>query len=236
MKTVFAILAAGTAMMLASPAWAQEDDDTPDANTPLTAVEGFGGLHVEASVGWDNLKVTSIKTITNTITQTQGTGSGVAFGGAIGYDFPITEKVLIGAELGVYGSTAKWNSASSLVTGTFDTYLVKAKPDVFVGGRVGYVLNRKTEIYGKAGLSSFHLSAYGTDGNEVLQQSASATGLRVGAGIERQLTKLVYVKIEYDYTHYGSQQFNFRDATPDASVYNLRGNRSQALLSVGYRF
>jgi len=235
MKTVFAILAAGMAVMLASPAWAQEDDDQ-DPNIPLTAVEGFGGLHVEASVGWDHVKIASIQTITNTITQTQGTGSGITFGGAIGYDFPVTEKVLLGAELGVYGSTAKWNNAQNLVANDFNTSLVKLQPDIFVGARVGYVLNRKTEVFGKAGLSTFHFSAYGTDGSDALHESASATGLRVGAGIERQLTKVTYVKIEYDYTHYGSEQFNYADATPNASVYNLRGNRQQALLSLGYRF
>ena len=235
MKIVFAILAAGMAAMLTSPAWAQQDDDQ-DPNLPLTAVEGFGGLHVEASIGWDHLNTTSIQTISTTIAQTRGTGQGITFGGAIGYDFPLTDKMLLGAELGIYCSTAKWNNVQNLVTGTFDTSLVKPQPDIFVGGRVGYVLNRKTEVFGKAGLSSFHFSSYGTDGSEFLHESASATGLRVGAGIERQLTKTTYVKVEYDYTHYGSEQFNYGDATPNASVYDLRGNRQQALLSLGYRF
>jgi len=236
MKTAFSVLAAGLALMLVNPAWAQDDDDTPDGNVPLTAVEGFGGLHIEASVGWDHLNATSIQTISSTITQTRGTGSGAVFGGAIGYDIPLTDKVLIGAELGVYGSTAKWNNAANLVANSFNTSLVKIQPDVFIGGRVGYVLNRKTEVYAKAGLSTFHFSAYGTDGNETLNESVSATGLRGGIGIERQLNKFFYVKAEYDYTHYGSSQYNFGDATPNASIYDLRGNRQQAVLSFGFRF
>jgi len=236
MKTVFSMLAAGMALMLVTPACAQEDDDTPDVNQALTPVEGFGGLHVEGSVGWDHLNATSIRTITNTINQTKGTASGVMFGAAIGYDFPLTDKVLLGAELGVYGSTTKWNNSANLVTNSFDNSLVKVSPDVFIGGRVGYVLNRKTEVYAKAGLSTFHFSSYGTDGNEMLHESASATGLRGGIGIERQLNKFFYVKVEYDYTHYGSEQYNYGDATPNASVYNLRGNRQQALMSFGFHF
>ncbi len=98
------------------------------------------------------------------------------------------------------------------------------------------MLNRKTEVYAKAGLSTFHFSAYGTDGSETLHESASATGLRGGIGIERQLSKVTYVKLEYDYTHYGSEQYNFGNATPNASTFDLRGNRQQAMFSVGYRF
>ncbi|WP_428334397.1 outer membrane protein [Novosphingobium sp.] len=236
MKTVFSVAAAAMVALLGSPAWAQDDDDAVDPTVALTPVEGFGGLHVEASVGWDHLNATSIRTIDNTITQTRGTGSGAAFGGAIGYDIPLTDKVLIGAELGVYGSTAKFNNSAHLVANDFNTSLVKIQPDVFIGGRVGFVLNRKTEVYAKAGLSTFHFSVYGTDGSDNLHQSASATGLRGGIGLERQITKVTYVKVEYDYTHYGSEQFNFSDATPNASVYNLRGNRQQAMLSFGFRF
>lgn len=236
MKTVITLLAAGMALMIANPAFAQDDDDDQDPNVPLTAVQGFGGLHFELTAGWDHLNATSIRTVSSVITQTQGTGSGAAFGGAIGYDIPLTDRVLIGAELGVYGSTAKWNNSANLVANDFNTSIVKVQPDIFVGGRLGFVLNRKTEVYAKAGLSTFHFSAYGTDGSETLHESASATGLRGGIGIERQLSKVTYVKLEYDYTHYGSEQYNFGNATPNASTFDLRGNRQQAMFSVGYRF
>lgn len=232
MKTMYALLAAGLAVISANPAFAQEDDDQ---QAPKTPAEAFSGAHVEASFGWDHLSNKSIKDIDSTA-YTTGSSDGVTYGGAIGYDFALTDRVTLGGEFGVYGSTAKWNNTTNFVSGTFNTETVKPGRDIFVGAKLGYALSPKTEIFGKAGYTNTHFSITGDNGSDPLYQGIDANGFRLGAGVEQKLTKSTYVKLEYDYSHYGSGQFNYSNATPDASNFDLHNDRHQLLASVGFRF
>ncbi len=245
MKSKIALLVAGACVALANPAFAQNSnlnpnpgpEDDQDQGITLTPVEQFGGLHVEITAGFDHLADTSYKTISTTLlTQTQGTGQGVSYGGAIGYDVPVTNRWTIGGELGIYGSTAKWNNAPNLVTGTFDTATVKPSVDIFGGVKVGYVLNAKTELFAKGGYVSGQFSVSGSDGSEVLKETVTASGYRAGVGIVRAVTKTTYIKLEYDYSHYGSSAFAYNNATPDASSFDLRAVRQQAKASFGFWF
>ncbi len=232
MKTIYAFVACGIAAITASPAFAQQGSDQPMAGTPAAA---FSGPFVEASVGWDHLANKSTKDIDPTA-YTTGTADGVAFGGAVGYDYPVTRNVTVGAEVGIYGSSTRWNNSSNLVAGTFNTASVRAGRDLFVGGKVGYALNRSTQVFGKAGYTNARFGITGDNGNDPQYQAINASGFRLGAGVERKLTRATYVKFEYDYSHYGSGQFNYGGATPDASNFDLHTDRHQVLASVGYRF
>ncbi len=234
MRTMFAFAAAGLALIAAQPAFAQEDDE--DTKVALTPVEQFSGLHVEGTIGYDHLSTTSYRTIGTVLTTTQGSGNGLRFGGAIGYDFPVTDHLTVGGELGVYGSAAKWNNTANLTAGSFDTQVVKPKTDVFAGIKVGYVLNPRTQVFAKAGYTTTKYSVYATDGSEALHEGVSGSGYRAGIGIERELTKTIYVKLEYAYSHYGSGSFNYSDMTPNASTYVLRSTRQLGQASVGFRF
>jgi outer membrane immunogenic protein len=236
MKTIYALLNSGLASALAviasSPAFAQQADTTGGGQTPAQA---FSGATVEATFGWDHLAQKSIKDIDSSA-YTKGSGDGVTYGGAVGYDVPLTSNVTVGAEVGLYGSSAKWNNTENLVGGTFNTERVKPGRDLFVGARLGYALSPKTQIFGKAGYTNTHFAIEGTNGADTQYQGLNASGFRLGTGVEQKLTKMTYVKLEYDYSHYGSGQFNYYGNTPDGSNFDLRTSRSQVLASVGVRF
>jgi outer membrane immunogenic protein len=231
MKTIYALLAAGMAVIAATPAFAQATDQ--DAAT--TPAQAFSGAHVEATFGWDHLDNKSYKDIDATA-QVQGSSDGVTYGGALGYDFALTNTVTLGAEVGLYGSSAKWNNAANLVAGTFNTAQVNPGRDIYVGGRIGYALSRKTDLFAKAGYTNQRFGVTGTDGTNVTYQAINENGFRLGAGVEHKLTKATYVKLEYDYSHYGSGQFNYANSTPDGSNFDLHNDQHQVLASVGLRF
>ncbi len=230
MKILFALFSSGMAVIASSPAFAQDD-----AQVPATPADAFAGAHIEATFGWDHLASKSLKDIDATANVT-GSADGVTFGGALGYDFAVTDTVTLGAEFGLYGSSTKWNNTENLVAGSFNTQTVKPGRDLYFATRLGYALSPKTQVFGKAGYTNTHFGVYGTDGNEVLYDGINADGFRLGAGVEHKLTKATYVKLEYDFSHYGSGQFNYAAATPDASNFDLHNDQHQVLASVGFRF
>ena len=230
MKTRLALFASAVAVIAASPAFAQSAD-----TAPATPADAFSGAHVEATFGWDHLANKSLKQAATALEDT-GTSDGVTFGGALGYDFALTDHVTLGGELGVYGSSGKWDNSANLVAGTFDTQAVRAGRDLYAGARLGYALTPRTQIFAKAGYTNARFGTYGTDGSEVLYQGINANGFRLGSGVEQKLTRTTYVKLEYDYSHYDSGSFNYAGTTPDASTFDLHNDRHQVLASVGLRF
>jgi outer membrane immunogenic protein len=231
MKTLYALLASGLAIIAASPAFAQ--DSSQDA--PATPAQAFSGAHVEATFGWDHLNTKSLKEIDPTA-EVEAGKDGVTYGGAIGYDFALGTNLTAGAELGVYGSSIRWYNTENLNPGAFNTAQVNAGRDLYVGGRIGYALSNKTQVYAKAGYTNQRFGVTGTDANDVLYQGINASGFRLGAGIEQKLTKATYVKLEYDFSHYASGQFNYAGLTPDGSNFDLHNDQHQLLASVGLRF
>ncbi len=230
MRTIYAPFVAGMAVIAANPAFAQ--DTGPDS--PTSPAQAFSGSHVEATIGWDHLHNKSYND--TGVTPMEGSADGVTYGGAVGYDFALTNAITLGAELGIYGSSAKWDNTGNLVAGSFDTATVKPGRDIFVGARVGYALSPKTDLFAKAGYTNARFKVTGTDGTNYLYQSMNEDGFRLGAGVEQKLTRATYVKFEYDFSHYGSGQFDYFGATPNGSGFDLHNDRHQLLASVGLRF
>jgi len=231
MKTLYALLASGLAVIASSPAFAQ-DAGQDAAATPAQA---FSGAHVEATFGWDHLNTKSLKDIDSTA-EVEAGADGVTYGGAIGYDTALNSNWTAGAELGLYGSSIRWMNTTNLNPGTFNTAQVNAGRDLYIGGRLGYALSRKTQLYAKAGYTNTRFGVYGSDGNDTLYQHIDASGFRLGTGVEQKLTKATYVKLEYDFSHYGSGQFNYLGTTPDGSNFDMHNDQHQILASVGLRF
>lgn len=147
----------------ATPAFAQ-DEAAP-----------FNGAHVSAVVGYDILDL-----------NTAGVDNpdGVAYGVNLGYDLQ-RGNVLFGIEGEVTESSAE------LKTG--NTVVASASRDLYVGGRLGYVLGN-TAIYGKAGYTNARVESSVGDEN--------GDGFRVGGGVERKLGQNLFGKVEYRYSNY----------------------------------
>jgi outer membrane immunogenic protein len=196
-KLLLCALSAGSMAVpafVASPALAQD-------------AASFSGPRVEGVVGWDRPKAGGEHQ------------DGVAGGVGAGYDFRSG-----GAVFGVEGeatlSTAKDCTHDVLVTG--DKLCAKAKRDLYVGGRVGTIVATKTLLYAKAGYSNARFGAEYKDGGTGAANSSTASnldGIRVGGGVEHELSGRSYVKAEYRYSN-----------------YEKGAERHQLLAGVGVRF
>lgn len=135
----------------------------------------FTGPRAEVVAGWDHVG---------------GLGegkSGFAYGGALGYDRQLG-NVVIGADAEITGSTTKEKDLD-----------VKAGRDLYVGGRLGYVIGGSTLVYGKGGLTNARFSVGGV--------GTTFDGWRAGAGVEHNFGKF-YGKVEYRYSRYEEADLN----------------------------
>lgn len=199
-KLVLASVAVGTAIA-ALPAAAQ-------TNAPFT------GARVEALGGYDNL-------------QDGGDGSsegrdGFVYGVGLGYDVQ-AGGVVLGAEGEITDSTTRARSYNAITAG--DRFSINAGRDLYLGGRVGYVISPQAMIYAKGGYTNARVESRYDVGATTFRDHTNLDGFRVGAGLEYNLTPTAYVKGEYRYSHYG-----------DVDGYDIDADRHQLMAGVGIRF
>ncbi|WP_294352983.1 outer membrane beta-barrel protein [uncultured Sphingomonas sp.] len=199
-KLVLASVAIGTAIA-ALPAAAQ-------TNAPFT------GARVEALGGYDNL-------------QDGGDGSsegrdGFVYGVGLGYDVQ-AGGVVLGAEGEITDSTTRARSYNAITAG--DRFSINAGRDLYLGGRVGYVISPQAMIYAKGGYTNARVESRYDVGTTTFRDHTNLDGFRVGAGLEYNLTPTAYVKGEYRYSHYG-----------DVDGYDIDADRHQLMAGVGIRF
>jgi outer membrane immunogenic protein len=202
-KLAFATAAAAFGVALATPALAQNGD--------------FGGGRLEALAGYDNL-------------QDGGDGEsegreGFTYGALLGYDFQ-RGNIVYGIEGEVTDATTKSRSYNELAAG--DRFSLEAGRDLYVGGRLGYVISPAAMVYAKGGYTNARVESryQATTGAEnELVDKADLDGFRVGAGLEFKITPTAFVKGEYRYSHYG-----------DVDGYDIDLDRHQLMAGLGIRF
>lgn len=205
MRTLVLATTALATGIAALPATAQSG---PSAAAPFT------GPRVEALAGYDNL-------------QDGGDGDsegrdGFLYGGAIGYDVQ-AGGVVLGAEAELTDSTSRARSYNAFTPG--DRFSVNAGRDIFLGGRVGYVISPLAMIYAKGGYTNARVESRYTAGNTEFRDHTNLDGFRVGAGLEYNITPTAYVKGEYRYSHYG-----------EVDGFDIDLDRHQLLGGIGIRF
>lgn len=233
MRKITTLLVCSMALIAATPALAQDYGDE-DNNLPDTPADVFSGPHVDFGVGLDHLGIKSYKDIDPT-SDIFTKKTGLSYGGEIGYDLPLTEHLTLGGELGVTTSSNSYTNPD-LVAEKFNAERIRAGRDIWFGLRVGYALNLKTQVFAKIAYTNTRFGVTGTDGSEVLYDGINANGARAGVGVERHLTRWIYVKLEYDRSQYGSGSYNYTGTTPDDSHFVLHDSRDQLTASVGFRF
>lgn len=143
--------------------------------TPAFAQDSFVGPRAEVIAGYDAVKTNS---------HGLGTPDGFLYGVGLGYDLRLGGAVF-GVEAELTDSTAK----RDLIGGS-----IKAARDIYVGARAGLPLGNAALAYVKAGYTNGRIEA----GNA----SAKGDGVRLGAGLEYNLTGPVFLKGEYRYSNY----------------------------------
>jgi len=117
---------------------------------------------------------------------------GFVYGGAIGYDLQSGSVVY-----GIEGEISDTTAGPGAIIGR----------DLYIGGRLGYALSPKALLYVKAGYDNFRV--FGTN----------LDGVRVGAGLEYNVSDSIFLRGEYRYT---DSQFGI--------------DRHQAIAAVGFKF
>lgn len=182
----------------------------------------FTGARVEALLGYDNLKDGSDG-------ETDGR-DGVTYGALVGYDVQ-AGGLVVGVEGEATDSSVRARSFDNFQLG--DQLRLDAGRDLYVGGRVGYVISPQAMIYAKGGYTNARIeSRYttttttgGTTTTTTLTDRDDLGGYRLGAGLEYNITPSAYVKGEYRYSHYGKL---------DGVDIDL--DRHQLMAGVGIRF
>lgn len=173
-----AILAAGAAALVATPAMAQDQDTV-------------AGPYVGVVGGWDQTGVSD--------GVDDGSTDGVLYGITAGLD-TVTGQALFGIEAELTDSTAGVTETDVLVAG--DSSSIDAARDIYAGVRLGYVLENNTVIYLKGGYTNARFAAEYDDGaGTVTEIGENLDGLRLGVGVETTLAGLM-ARVEYRYSEY----------------------------------
>lgn len=211
-----------------APALAQ----SANSNSEISPAEAFSGAHIEATIGWEQLGA-KLQIANQTAAGIKHTRNGFTYGAAAGYDLALSENVTGGAEVGIYGSSAKWNNASIQGTATLAVAPSKSGRDIYVGARFGYAFDNRTSLFLKGGYTNHRLEVVAATTNNTTNLAFNANGFRLGAGLEKKLSRSTYAKLEYDYSHYANVRFT---ALSSPSTIDLTTDRHQILTSVGIRF
>ncbi|MEP6785006.1 MAG: outer membrane beta-barrel protein [Sphingomonadales bacterium] len=199
------LLLAAALGSVAAPALAQE-------NAPFT------GPHVEALLGYD------------VVGTPDDNRDGLLYGASAGYDFQIGGLVA-GFEGEITDSTTRARENGIAVAG--DSASIRAARDLYVGGRIGFVVAPKTMIYAKGGYTNARFKSEYNDGAGVTTLSANdLDGYRIGAGIEQKLNLFGpsgFVKAEYRYS-------NYRNLNAGQTNVDIDLDRHQLLMGIGVRF
>jgi outer membrane immunogenic protein len=131
--------------------------------------------------------------------------AGVSYGIGIGYDYAVNDKLFIGIEGNVDGSTAD-NANCPVMPSFFARVCTKLGRDLNANVRLGSAIgDGKTKIYGLAGYSNLRVR-FQSQGDALPAPvgtiSANADGIRAGVGLERNFGSRAYGKIEYRYSNY----------------------------------
>lgn len=179
MKKMIAVLSVSVAGAMATPAMAQEA-------TP------FAGAHVGVEAGWGRVGGGS-----------RIAGDGFVYGATLGYDLA-RGNLRVGPEVEIADSTQSVCRADA-AAGAGARLCERADRDLYVGGRLGYVVNPKVLVYGKFGYSNgrFSTRLEGVSTGNV-DRAIDRDGYRLGVGAEYAITRAVYLSGEYRYSHYSA--------------------------------
>ena len=173
-------------------------------SSPAMAQDTAGGFRLEALFGFDSLKAEFQED------EDRRSVNGIFGGAAIGYDFPMGTSLSVGAD-------AELTFASTDTDAT-DVGRIKAKRDIYVGGRVTGQISETIALYGKLGYTNQRIQLESDDEDE-FTLAGNLDGIRAGAGVRFSSDNNTYYGLEYRYSNY------------EADV-----DRHQGVLVVGYKF
>ena len=170
------------ACLVGSAAYAQDTTNTSGNGT------SFRGFRAELQAGGDRF-------------QSQGTHDhNVAFGGAIGYDGLIGERIVVGPEFTYWRGRGE-NNTPGVNGGTVSH---KSFNELGAAVRAGYLFTPKLLGYASGGwVTDEQRKAFtGTATEAGFYDHVNTDGYQLGAGVEYSLTDRFYTGVGYRYSNY----------------------------------
>ncbi|AJR23802.1 MULTISPECIES: outer membrane protein [Sphingobium] len=168
----------------------------------------FSGPYVGAVVGADHADLGA-----------DAHDTGLLYGGVIGYDINLR-----GAVFGIEGeyadSDTKDSSTDVFVAG--DRVSARTGRDLYAGIRIGGQVAENVMLYAKGGYTNARAKGSYQNGATIQTASGNLQGYRLGAGVETNVMGFL-ARLEYRYSSY-------------ERVFDVKPERHQAALVVGYRF
>jgi outer membrane immunogenic protein len=175
-----------------------------------------------AGAGWAHKELadpTAIVTGATSVASATVNPTGWLVGAQGGCDFQFPGNTVFGIEGTFAGGLIEGHSAIIPLGGS-DSATVTARLDTLatLTGRVGYAIER-TLLYAKAGFAwaDERYSAVGTFGGSGFDLEGPKTRFAwtVGAGVEWAFSDYWAVRLEYDFSDFGSHNVTFSDTTSD---------------------
>lgn len=208
------------------------------ASQASAEIKGYAGLNV----GWNATDLEQKATASDAgvaITEEASEAAhGVAFGSVAGLKLPISTGYL-GLEVNVQDSSAEAEQEATVNGGV--TMRTKTSSDLSYGvsGILATNINESTYIYGLAGYQMADMELKYSDrdpvGGAVASDSTSETfgGVRVGVGLETEITSALSLRMEWSKTHYSSEDFSVKSSMYDDGAQKFKLEPEEERISIG---
>lgn len=194
-----------------------------------SAAQAQSGMRAEAQIGWDHQSVDLLLSDSTGSVSGEDSRDGFAYGGELGYDVPAGNFLV-----GVYGGITGASTGECTEVYGGDEACLKAGRNFYAGVRAGAKLSQGVLLYVKGGYSNGRLRVSYRDPVDPVNDfnvGGNFDGYHVGAGVEVDLGRNIYSKLEYVRTDY--KDFDYRDGS-----FGTRAqlNRDGVLYGFGIRF
>lgn len=158
-------------------------------------------------------------------------GTGVAFGGWIGYNMMLDRNLVVGVE------TDLGRANTSQSNNVFDNDTSYSGIDTFgsIRGRAGYAVDNML-FYATAGLAyasiTNDIQKGRNAGEQVVWDDKWATGYAIGAGLEYAFTSHMIGRIEYIYSNYGTTSL----VNADGNLAEMTNEMHLVRAGLSYKF
>ncbi|MEN5300068.1 outer membrane protein [Brucella sp. TWI559] len=216
------------AIMTASAAHAA-DAITSQEPVPMASVFSWGGAYVGGEIGWGWAK--SKVSAWDFADSSENLNSNGFLGGVYaGYNFDMGNNVILGLEGNFnYNDLKKSNDYAFKNTLSYTTKS-QLEWSGALRARAGYAIDRFMP-YIAGGLAFGNIKTSYADSARDFSNSKTKTGWTIGAGVDYAATNNVILRLEYRYTDFGKDNFDFGDTAMRNSV-----KTNDIRIGVAYKF